>query len=297
MASQKDGIEIFDRLLLRKIRSRRAADLKNAAFLIDWAAKTLAERLSDIKREFQCTLVTGCRINKNILNNLNDIETIISTDISCELLAAHTGPRVQADPELMPFANHSLDLVFSVLDLHSINDLPGALIQIRRALKPDGLFLAAMFGGETLFELRDSLTRAEIELKGGASPRVFPFADKQQMGALMQRAGFALPVIDSEILTVTYGDMMKLLADLRHMSEGNIIRGRDKKFTGKRYFTAAEKYYREHFTDKDGRLTASFEIIFLIGWAPHESQPKPLKPGSAQNKLADALATGEFKLS
>ena len=172
-----------------------------------------------------------------------------------------------------------------------MNDLPGALIQIKNALKPDGLFIGAMFGGETLKELRESLIQTELNMKGGVSPRIAPFADKQDMGALMQRAAFALPVIDSETVTVTYDNLFKLMHDLRGMGESNILAARNKTYPSRDFFTKTAEYYQTHFSEPDGRLIATFEIIFLLGWAPHASQQKPLKPGSAEKNLADVLSS------
>jgi SAM-dependent methyltransferase len=201
---------------------------------------------------------------------------------------------IYADEEFLPFADQSFDLVLSSLSLHTVNDLPGALLQIRNALKPDGLFLGAMLGGETLYELRQVLAEAEIVVRNGAAPRVFPFADKPQAGALLQRAGFNLPVIDSEIVTVTYENIFKLMRDLRMMGEGNAILKRDKTFPGKALFMEAARLYQEKFAESDGRIRATFEIIFMIGWAPHASQQKPLPRGSAQKSLAEHLGTSEI---
>ncbi|MCC7305390.1 MAG: methyltransferase domain-containing protein [Alphaproteobacteria bacterium] len=263
-------VSIFDRKQLRRLRGRRRAD---CGFLAEWTEKQLSGRLQDIKRSFPLAVHWGAELGVSIHGKVFPFT---------------------ADEEFLPF--HNIDLFLSNLSLHSTNDLPGALIQIKRALKPDGLFLAALFGGETLHELRASLMAAEIELKGGASPRIFPFADKQQMGALMQRAGFALPVVDSEIITVTYDNIFRLMHDLRGMGESNIILQRDKKYPGREFFLKAGEYYLKNFSDPDGRIRASFEIIFLIGWAPHESQQKPLQPGSAKNRLAEALETKEVKI-
>jgi SAM-dependent methyltransferase len=202
---------------------------------------------------------------------------------------------VIADEEFMPFADDSFDLITSTLNLHSVNDLPGALLQIKKSLKSDGLFLASLFGGETLFELRECLAAAEIELKGGISPRVFPFADKQQLGALLQRAGFNLPVVDSEIITVTYENIFGLLKDLRGMGERNIIRDRHRQNPGKALYMRAAEIYAQKYSEPDGRIRASFEIIFLLGWSPHESQQKPLRPGSATKRLSEALGAQEIK--
>lgn len=290
MAQSPSDIEIFDRKALRLVRTRAAAAPDDHLFLLDWAEKQIADRLLDVNRSFGTALQIGARTDGAMLTNTGKIEYLIRTDITDA-----GAPSVIADEEFLPFAPASLDLVISTLNLHSVNDLPGALLQIRQALKPDGLFIAAIFGGETLHELRDSLTQAEVKLKDGISPRVFPFADKQQMGALLQRAGFALPVVDSDIVRVSYDNMFKLLHDVRGMGEGNIIRARNKANPGKAFFMEAAQHYATHHAVEDARIEASFEIIFLIGWAPHESQQKPLAPGSAQNKLADALKAEEIK--
>lgn len=277
-------IEIFDRSLLQARRTRSALGFSDADFLFQWAKNNLQDRLDVIKRDFKTCLQIGSRGG-----------SIIDDAIICDLVDAYDAS-VIADEEFFPFAPQSLDLAISALNLHSVNDLPGALLQIKQALKPDGLFIAALFGGETLHELRASLSAAEMELRGGMSPRVFPFADKQDLGALLQRSGFALPVVDSEIVTVTYDNMFKLFADIRSMGESNIIQARDKRYVGKDFFMKAAQHYAENFPESDGRIVASFEIIFMIGWAPHESQQKPLRPGSAKERLADALSTKETKL-
>jgi NADH dehydrogenase [ubiquinone] 1 alpha subcomplex assembly factor 5 len=275
-----NDILIFDRVLLRQRRQRRAAQFHNHDFLLQWANKQLSERLQMVKRDFPLAFNIGA-------GKINDpkIGHTISMDNSTLI----------ADEEFLPFGPSTFDLIYSALNLHSVNDLPGALLQIKQSLKPDGLLVAALFGGETLFELRESLMQAELELKGGASPRVFPFADKPQMGALLQRANFTLPVVDSEIITVTYADMFGLLRDLRGMGESNIIRGRHKSNPGKMLFARAAEYYRDKFSEPEGRIRASFEIIFLSGWSPHASQQKPLTPGSAKMRLADALDTQEIR--
>ena len=193
--------------------------------------------------------------------------------------------RVAADEEALPFANASLDLVVSALALQFVNDLPGTLIQIRRALKPDGLLLAALVGGESLSELREAIATAEIEIEGGVSPHIAPFADVRELGALLQRAGFALPVIDSERLVVRYDSVSALVRDLRHMGATNILSERRRKPLNRATVQRMAEIYRERFADEDGRLRASFEIIWLSGWAPHEGQQKPLKPGSAARRL------------
>ncbi|MEM7650658.1 MAG: methyltransferase domain-containing protein [Pseudomonadota bacterium] len=255
---------VFDKAALRRARERASADFKDYSFLHEIAEKQIQDRLGDIKRDFTA------RYDLTHDDFDNEIEAL------------------NLEPE-------SLELVTSTLNLHVINDLPGVLAQIKRALKPDGLFIAAMFGGETLHELRESLMQAELAVKGGASPRVFPFADKQQMGALLQRAGFALPVVDSDIVRVSYENIFKLMHDLRGMGESNVIAERSKTNPGKALFMNAAAHYADHFSDDDGRIQTSFEIIYLIGWAPADTQQKPLKPGSAENRLADALKTEEIK--
>jgi SAM-dependent methyltransferase len=197
------------------------------------------------------------------------------------------------DPEHLPFAASSFDLIVSPLALHWINDLPGALIQLRLALKPDGLLLASLFGGETLSELRLTLIEAESEITGGAGPRVSPFADLQDVAGLLQRAGFALPAADRDVVTVRYGEPMRLLADLRAMGETSALRERSPRGLSRRILTRAFEIYRARYADADGRVRATFEILTATGWAPHESQQKPLKPGSASTRLADALKTKE----
>jgi NADH dehydrogenase [ubiquinone] 1 alpha subcomplex assembly factor 5 len=279
--SAPDNIHVFERQVLPQKRARVAAQFDDYDFLFKWAQAQTRDRLADITRDFPHALQIGARGGR------------LRDDIPTLDFSAAFKPDILADGEFLPLKQNSLDL-------HSVNDLPGALLQIRKALKPDGLFIASIFGGESLFELRESLMQAEMALKGGVSPRVFPFADKQQMGALLQRAGFALPVVDSEIITVTYDSMFKLMADLRGMGESNIIAARDKRNPGKALFMEAAQYYAQHFTDSSGpdkgRIRATFEIIFLLGWSPHESQQQPLKPGSAQTRLADVLDTTETSL-
>jgi SAM-dependent methyltransferase len=180
-------------------------------------------------------------------------------------------------------------LVLSVLALHEVNDVPGILIQMRRILKPDGLMLAVMPGGDTLTELRQSLTQAESELYSGASPRVLPFADVRTAGALLQRTGYALPVTDAETLTVRYDHLFALMRDLRGMGTQNALHARPRKPVGRRFFQRAAEIYASDFSDPDGRIRATFSFISLSGWAPHESQQKPLKPGSGKVSLASIL--------
>jgi SAM-dependent methyltransferase len=207
--------------------------------------------------------------------------------------AASAGPAVAVEYDALPFAAGSFDAVFSCLLLHWIDDLPGVMAQIRRLLKPDGLCLVSLLGGTTLAELRGSLLEAEQELVGGASPRTAPMADIRDVGGLLGRAGLALPVADSDRLTITYPDMFRLMADLRGMGEQNALLARSRIPAGRQLFLRAAEIYHDRFAAPDGRIPASFEIITLTGWAPHESQQTPLRPGSAVHRLADMLDAAE----
>jgi SAM-dependent methyltransferase len=209
------------------------------------------------------------------------------------MLRRAQGPRIVADEARLPLADESVDLVVSALSLHWVDDLVGAMIQIRRALKPDGLFLGALFGGATLTELRQCLTEAEVDLTGGAGPRVSPFLDAYDGAALLQRAGFALPVSDVDTLTVRYDHPLKLLADLRAMGETSVLHDRPGRPLTRRVLARACELYAERFASPDGRVTATFEIVTLTGWAPHPDKQQPLRPGSAKMRLADALHTTE----
>jgi SAM-dependent methyltransferase len=289
-----DPVLIFDRTRIRANRDRGASH-PGHDFLHEWCARALVSRLDDVKRGFPLAVSIGAS-GLAPLHATSKIGTLIASDLSQRRLRHVPGLKIHADEEFLPFAAGSLDLILSPLALHTANDLPGVLLQIRRALKPDGLFMAAMLGGETLHELRQVMADAEMNLRGGLSPRIFPFADKPQMGSLLQRADFSLPVVDSEIVTVTYEDAFKLMRDIRMMGEGNAIIRRDRSFAGKTLFMDAAHLYQERFSGPDGRIEASFEVIFLIGWSPHESQQKPLKPGSATSRLADILCTDEINV-
>ena len=274
---------IFDRQLLRR-RLARAQTLGPATFLIDRVAQELGERLSVVLRQFERAVDLGTPTDAvpQALAASGKVATVIS---------AHS---VAIDEEALPFADASLDLVTSALSLQFVNDLPGTLIQIRRALKPDGLFLAALIGGDSLNELREAFAQAESEVEGGASPRVAPFADLRELGALLQRAGFALPVVDSDKLTVRYQSAFALMHDLRRMGATNILNERRRTPLKRKTLARMAEIYAQNFADADGRLRATFEIVWLSGWAPHESQQKPLKPGSATQRLADALGSREI---
>lgn len=283
---------IFDRGHIRRLQTRVAYKLANHNFLIDWNLKLLADRLGDIKRTYSRALLIGGRASPEsvtVLMNAGKIEDLVMIDTSPVY-----EPDICADEEHLPFAPGTFDLIVSPFSLHHVNDVPGALIQMRHALKPDGLMLAGFPGGESLIELRQSFMKAELALREGARMRVHPFIDKQQAAGLLQRGGYALPVVDSERLVITYDNAFRLMQDLRYMGETNSLKLRDRSFTGKNLMMAMAKMYQNDFSDPDGRIRATFEMIFLSGWAPHESQQQPLRPGSAQNRLADALGTSEI---
>jgi SAM-dependent methyltransferase len=284
---------IFDRPLLRA-RQRRAAARGAETFLLDHVLDDLAQRLAVVKRRFALAADIGtpgaAAAARLAADGFAGTVVAMGNDADRPGIAP---PAVVADEEMLPLAEASLDLAVSVLALHHVNDLPGALLQIRRALKPDGLFLAALAGGETLTELRQSFAQAESEIEGGASPRVAPFADLRDLGALMQRAGFALPVADIDRLTVRYPHAFALMRDLRRMGATNVLLERRRKPTRRATLMRMADIYARRFSDADGRLRATFDIAWLSGWAPHESQQTPLKPGSARTRLADALGTTE----
>lgn len=269
---------IFDRKLLRARRAR-AERLGPATFLLDRVADDLALRLSAVLRRFDRAADLGTpndAVRRAIASQVGAVAAVV------------------ADEEALPFRDGSLDLVVSGLALQYVNDLPGTLIQVRRALKPDGLFLAAMIGGESLTELRQSFAQAEDEIEGGASPRIAPFADLRDLGALLQRAGFALPVTDVDRIAVRYASPLALLHDLRRMGATNALVERRRTPLRRATLRRMLEIYGERFADADGRVRATFEIVWLSGWMPHESQQQPLKPGSAKARLADALGAREM---
>jgi NADH dehydrogenase [ubiquinone] 1 alpha subcomplex assembly factor 5 len=287
--------DIFDRQLLRRRRDRLAGHAARHEFLLARVADDLVERLAAVRRTFPTVLSLGAHhgLLGRRVGALPGVATVIDAEPSAALLAHCTGLRVQCDEEVLPFRDQSLDLVVSGLSLQLVNDLPGVLVQVRRALKPDGLLLAAMLGGATLTELRTALLAAEAEIEGGASPRVAPFADVRDLGALLQRTQFALPVVDSETVVVTYADPLALMHELRGMGAANIMHARSRKPLRRQTLNRSFEIYAERFGLAGGRIPATFEIITLTGWAPHESQPKALQPGSAKMRLADALGTTE----
>jgi len=267
---------LFDRALLRA-RQSRASRLDPATFLLDRVADDMAERLQAVVRKFDRGADVGT-VGEAVRNALSgQVGAFAHVDL----------PDVESDG--LALAPESLDIAVSALALQFVNDLPGILTQIRRALKPDGLLLAAMLGGDTLTELRQSFAAAEAELESGVSPRVAPFADLRDIGALLQRAGFALPVTDVDRIVVRYDSALALMQDLRRMGATNVLVERRRTPTRRATLLRMAQVYGERFADSDGRIRATFDVIWLSGWAPHESQPKPLKPGSAKASLADAV--------
>lgn len=285
---------VFDRPLLRR-RLARAARLGGEPFLLERAADDLADRLAAVKRRFTTAVDLGTPTDAlaRALAGHCAVERIVR---AAPLAQGIAPPAVVADEEALPFADGALDLVVSALALQSVNDLPGVLAQVRRALRPDGLFLAALLGGGTLSELRQAFAIAESETTGGISPRVAPFADVRDLGALLQRAGFALPVTDVDRVVVRYGSPFTLFSDLRRMGGANALLDRRRVPLRRATLLRAAEVYAERFADADGKLRATFEIVFLSGWVPHESQQKPLRPGSAKVRLADALGAREVPL-
>jgi len=285
---------VFDRPLAR-LRLARAHAQGAASFLLDHIAAEFPERLSAILRPFPRVLDLGTP-GPALRRALASRQPALLVHAGPVPAALDGGVRLVADEEALPFAPASFDLVVSALALQGVNDLPGALVQIRRVLAADGLFMGCLIGGQSLQELRLALAEAEEAITGGVSPRVAPFADLRDMGSLLQRAGFALPVTDIDTLTVRYSSMFGLLADLRGMGATNALVARDRRPLRRAVLMRAAEIYQSRFADPDGRLRATFDFVWLSGWAPHESQQKPLQPGSAKARLADALGAVERKI-
>jgi SAM-dependent methyltransferase len=262
---------------LLRVRQQRALMQGPVTFLLDRIAEDMAERLNAVMRDFKSAAVIGTAGDQVGGALAGRFDRYARVDL----------PERESEP--LPLEAQSLDLVVSALAFQFVNDLPGVLAQIRRALRPDGLLMAAMVGGDTLTELRQSFAAAEAELEGGVSPRVAPFADLRDVGALLQRAGLALPVTDVDRVVVRYDSAFGLMQDLRRMGATNILLERRRTPTRRATMVRMAEIYRDRFADADGRVRATFDIIWLSGWAPHESQPKPLKPGSAQMGLAEAV--------
>lgn len=288
---------IFDSRQLLRQRERASQHARAHDFLLQRVADDFAERLEVVNRQFATILDLGSHhgVIGRSMTGRPGAETVVSADTSQRVLDQCASPRVVVDLEALPFHDATFDLVVSGLSLQLINDLPGALVQVRRCLKPDGLFVGAMLGGSTLQELREAFVAAEAAIEGGVSPRVAPFADVRDLGSLLQRSGFALPVVDADIVTVAYPTPLHLMREIRGMGASNMLVERRRKPLRRATLMRAIEIYGERYARADGRVTATFEILTMTGWCPHESQPKPLQPGSAKTRLADALGVREHK--
>lgn len=288
---------LFDRDLLRTRRNRQAGYISQYNFLAHRAFEDMCDRVESITRDFPDALILGGGPGlRDALGNRGageKVNWLVQSDLSPRLAGQLASPSLCLDEENLPFADHSLDLVLAPLGLHWTNDLPGTLVQIRRALKPDGFFAGALLGGTTLTELRQCLLTAETELTGGASARVSPMAGTFDIAALLQRAGFAMPVADVDRMTVRYDNAFALMKDVRGMAETSVLAQRPECRATRGLFLRAAEIYAERFADPDGRIRATFEIVHAAGWAPHPDQPKPKRPGSATHRLADALGVEE----
>jgi SAM-dependent methyltransferase len=289
-------MELLDRHVMQQ-RRQRAEHLRQqekyqkADFLLDYAIRDIAERLSAVERLFENTaILLPTKEKHQYLKEIKDTGKVGSIVAPSQAISSHSN-----EAEIFPFEPDSLNLVISTLTLQDVNDLPGMLIQIRRALKPDGLCIGNLIGGTTLDGVRKAFLQAETELSGGAAPRIHPMIDIRDLGGLLQRAGFALNVSDADTLTVRYDSFLHLLWDLRAMGATNILTDRSRKPLRRDVLLRAGEIYSQLHTDADGRVRATFSILSFSGWTPHESQQKPLKPGSAKIRLADALGTKEIK--
>lgn len=282
---------LFDTDALHRQRRRRAPGLKADAFLLDEVAARLVDRLDDVRYAFDAVLDLGSRhgaLGRAVLARRPETH-LVSADPAPSLVADAPGERVASGLELLPFADARFDAVLSALSLHAVNDLPGTLVQLRRALRPDGLLLVAFAGGETLTELRQALMLAEAEVTGGASPRVMPFVDVRDLGDLLRRTGFVLPVADVDRLTLTYADAFALVQELRRAGEANVLRERTQRPLRRDVLVRMAEIYRERFADPRGRLRVTVDVLFATAWSPGPNQPQPAKRGSGMVNLADAM--------
>ena len=290
-----DPMLAFDRALVRRRRERAVDRGDTSDFLFAEVAARVADRLADVRRNFAVGVDLGGRgghLSRAVMAT-GRVERLFATDPSPSLAAGLAVPALAADEEALPFAPASLDLVTSSLALHWVNDLPGAMVQIRQVLRPDGLFLGALFGGETLYELRQVLMEAELAVTGGVAPRISPMADLRDAAGLLQRAGFALPVADRDMLTVAYPDVLALMRDLSRMGETNAVRMRSGRALRRDVLAETVRLYEKRHAIAQGRVRASFEVLYLSGWAPAATQQQPLRPGQAKLRLADALGGDE----
>ncbi|MGI9426747.1 MAG: methyltransferase domain-containing protein [Hyphomicrobiaceae bacterium] len=296
--AQTPAPQIFDRRLLMAHRIRASRQPQIPDFLLERVAEDFEDRLAVIKREFPRVLNLGAATGAvaAILQRSKGVREIVDCESAVQILHRATEAGVVVDEEALPFADETFDLVTSALTLQFVNDLPGTLTQIHRILKPDGLFLGAMVGGETLTELREAALLAESELHNGASPRVAPFADVRDLGGLLQRAGFALPVADSDVVKVTYATPFDLMLEIKAMGASNVLHERRRVPVTRGFLRHLAEIYADRFSEPDGRVRATFEILTMTGWSPHESQQQPLRPGQSAVRLADALGASETRL-
>jgi SAM-dependent methyltransferase len=286
---------LFDRRLLRQRRARFAAEIEERKVLLAYVAREIAERIEIMLRAFPRALDLGAYrgLLGRTVADLPSVGDVMYAESVLAYARRCPAPAVVCDEDALPFKDGAFNLIVSGLALHRVNDLPGSLIQVRRALAPDGLFMAAVLGAKALTELRQCLLKAEEEIDGGVSPRVAPFGDVRAYGALLQRAGFALPVADAEEIEVVYPSPRAFMEEIRALGGGNVLMARSKEPLSRRTLARAEELYRSRYGTPDGKVTATFQFVFMSGWAPDPSQQKPLKPGSARNRLADALNTAE----
>ncbi len=291
--------KIFDRRLVCRHRQRAAARDAPPDFLLQRFIEDIVERLGLIKRTFARVLVIGAQGGRlsAALASRPGVEFIVDMDASPVLIGSGRHPGVAADEEALPFAPEAFDLVVAGLTLQWVNDLPGALLQIRQTLKPDGLFLGGLFGGATLSELREAWLHAESERTGGVSPRVAPVADVRDLGGLLQRAGFALPVVDSDVIKVRYATPIAVMADIKAMGAANALLERSRRPVTRSLLMGAAQEYVDRFGDPGGKVGATYEMLVMTAWAPGPDQPKPLRPGSATVRLAEALGVDEHRLA
>ncbi len=286
-----DDPALFDRACVRARRDRAAPAFDRHDGLYKEVVARLLDRLDDVRRDFSLALELGCHtgwLGQQVLAG-HKIGALVQADLSPAMAKRASGIRLCADEEALPFPERQFDLVLSALALHTVSDLPGALLQIRHTLTPDGLFLAALVGGDSLIELRRAWLEAEIEHEGGAGPRVAPMVDLRDAAALLQRAGFALPVADVDRMTLTYDTPFALMQHLRGMGQSNALRARSRTPVSRSTLSAVAARYADLYGDATGRVPATLEIVYLTGWAPDASQPRPLRPGAGATSLAAVL--------
>jgi len=289
------GPHVFDRPLVRANRARARKSWGKYGFLHNHVAEELSDRLLAVRRSFKTSVELGARTGAFAATEAGQkLERLIGIDLVPPYESTKHSGYLIADEERLPLADASINLLIAPLCLHVVNDLPGTLRQIRNALKPDGLFVGTLFGGETLTALRAALMEAEIETTGGAAPHIAPAVDIRDAGWLLLRSGYALPVSDADTLTVNYDSAFDLMNDLRGMGEGNTLTDRHRGFARRETFLRAAEIYQDRHAGHDGRIEAKFEILYLMGWAPHPSQQTPLKPGSGTVRLADAIGNPEL---